>query len=235
MNKLLVSVAIFAASVVAVNAQESSFKPDAGSVGFEIAFSPLDGAAGFQQGFSFDENVAGQLKLYYYVSDNFAIRLGLGYNAFSMKYDNGESGDDLRKRSSRYSTYAILPGIVYSFDGTSRFAPYVGAEFGIGSTSLKEVIEMGKIEGTFTNDPDEGNFLNTFAFNVFTGFNYFIAKNLFLGVEVGIGYESVSLKDYDEKVTGNPDWKAPEKDKSSSSMSFFGLKTQPMLRLGWFF
>ena len=232
MKNFVLSAVLFAASVVAVHAQES-YKPEIGSFGVELEVSPFLGVVGFQQGLQFDENIAGQIKGFYVLDQKIGVRLGLGFGRGSGKEDNGESGDDHSKQKISVTSFSILPGITYSFEGTERLAPYVGAEFAIGSCSTKEINTEGKIKETIKNEGDE--LFNTFGLNVFTGFNYYFAKNLYVGVEAGIGYDFVKLKHEKEKVKGMDGWKAPEKPKDSVTGSFFGFKVNPILRLGWTF
>ena len=231
MKKIVFTAALFAASVIAVNAQES-YKPEVGSFGVEVAISPLAGSVDFQQGLQYDNNIAGQAKVSYYLNDKIGIRLGLGFGTSSTKDDNGKSGDDLRRTSSSRSNFSILPAFTYSFEGTERLTPYVGAGFAFGSCSIESVSEVGKVKTTTTNS---GNRFNTFGFNVFTGFNYFFAKNLYVGVEVGIGFDSQKFKNQKVSVTGDPAWVAPAKPTNSSKNSSFGFIVNPILRLGWSF
>ena len=231
MKNLLLAAAFFAASVFAVHAQES-YKPEAGSFGVEVAFSPLSGMVDFQQGLQYDNNIAGQIKLSYSLNDKMGIRLGLGFGTSSLKTDNGKSGDDLRITENSRTNFSFLPGFTFSFEGTEKLAPYVGAELAFGSCSLKEISEVGKVKTTTTN---RGSLFNTFGFNVFTGFNYFFAENLYVGVEAGIGFDSQKFKNEEISVTGDPGWVKPEESTTSRSNSTFGFKVNPILRLGWSF
>ena len=231
MKNLFLSAALFAASVVAVNAQES-YKPEVGSFGVEVAISPLLGAVGLQQGLEFDNNIAGQFKVSYILNDKMAVRLGLGFGKSSSKEDNGEAGATLYREKRSQTSFSFLPGFTYSFDGTEKLTPYVGAELAIGTCSTKDVYEIGTVKRTYTNDG--GTLFNTFGFHLFTGFNYFFAQNLYVGVEAGIGFETQKFKIEDEVVTGDPSWSFT-KPTDKSSNSAFGFKASPILRLGWYF
>jgi len=232
MKNFVLSAVLFAASVVAVYAQES-YKPEIGSFGVEVAFSPLEGLVDLQQGLQYDNNIAGQFKAFYSLNDKVGIRLGLGFGTASSKTNNGKSGDDLYKTSNSRNSFSILPGLTYSFEGTARLTPYAGVELAIGRCSSESITEEGKVKTTITNYA--GTLFNTFGFNVFTGFNYFFAKNLYIGIEAGIGFDSQKFKNPETKVKGDPNWKEPEKSKRSSSNSTFGFKVNPDLRLGWSF
>jgi len=203
MKKYLVALMMFAVTT-AVSAQEESYKPEAGSFGVEVAVSPLWGGVDFQQGLEYDNNIAGQFRVSYSLNDKIGVRLGLGFGTSSTNTDNGESGDALRKTTNSRTNFSILPGFVYSFEGTTKLTPYVGAEFALGSCSTKNVTEAGKVKTTVTNSGN--NMFNTFGFNVFTGFDYFFAKNLYVGVEAGIGIDSQKFKNEEISVTGDPDW-----------------------------
>ena len=236
MKNIFLSLALCAALVITVNAQES-YKPEAGKFGVELAGSPLLGVITLQPGMQFANDFegffGGQFKVSYYLSDNIGVRIGLGYRTISSNVDNGESGSNLSKSSLSMATFSFLPEFIYLFEGTTKLAPYVGAGLDFGSTSSETITENGSIKETRKNWG--GVFLNTFGINVFTGFNYFIAENLFLGVEAGVGFASQTFKNSEITRTGDPNWTPPPKSKASSSNSTFGFNVHPMLRFGWFF
>jgi len=186
-----------------------------------------------QQGIDFSgDDIGGQFRVSYFLNDNMALRLGLGFGTASYKFDNGETGSNLEKGTESTTFFAILPEFVYSFHGTARLAPYVGAGIAFGSASNKSVDEDGDVKVTVKNT---GDMFNTFGFNVFTEFNYFIAENLYLGVEAGIGFSTMNFKHSEITVEGVPGWTAPEPSKHKESISTFGFKVNPILRLGWVF
>ena len=223
------------AVITAASAQEENYKPE-GSFGVEVAIMPLMGVVGFQQGLEYDNNSAGQLKVSYFLNDRMAVRLGLGFETASAKTDNGESGAALRKTENSRKNFSILPAFIYSFEGTARLAPYVGVEFAFGNCSAESISEVGTASGVIkTTTTNSGNMFNTFGISALTGFNYFFAKNLYIGVEAGVGFDSQKFKNEKVTRTGDPGWTAPAESKSSRENSTFGFKVNPILRLGWSF
>jgi hypothetical protein len=160
--------------------------------------------------------------------------VGLGFSRESESYDNKSPKN---KGSYSKTTFSIIPGIVYSFAGTAKLTPYAGAEFLIGSVGSSGVIENNygsnsSTETTATNIDQNSNRVgfNTFGIGVFTGFNYYFAKNLYIGAEVGFGYRSTSLKDGEVTVGSSA-----TKYEDESSSSAIGFHATPTLRLGWTF
>jgi len=233
MKKILLSAAMFAASVFAFNAQgqQESYKPEAGSVAIEVGISPLLGLVYPQAGIgNVDDQMGGQLKISYSVSDNIGIRLGLEFGTISSSYDNGLAGNNSITVNGSYFVFSISPGLTYSFAGTERLTPYVGAELQIGTISNSYEFVQGNNKVTLKNDNEENDMFTAFGGNVFTGFNYYFAKNLFVGAEVGLGLRYVSLKNREETINGNKNTL-----EDSVSAFGFGFYCNPAIRLGWAF
>ena len=234
MKKVLVAVMLIAA--VAVSAQD--FKPGAGKFGLEVQFNGLtnfgvinnvvEDITGFDLGVDGIISLqGGRLVGTYSITDAIGVRLGFGFNSGKVTNDNGDTGDDLFKTEQSSSEFSIAPGFVYSFAGTERLTPYVGAEIAFAMASDKFVRTVGT---NVTTTENGGVAFNKFGFNVFSGFNYYVAKNLYVGAECGLGLASTSHKN--TKVTAGGS--ATElKDKNSDFN--FGVNVVPALRLGWAF
>jgi len=223
MKKILVAVMLIAA--VAVNAQ--SFKPEAGKLGMELQVSGLTDVS-LQDGMP----GVGKLVLTYSFTDEIGFRLGFGFSSESTSDDNGLSAPATnRKTETSESSFMVSPGIVYSFAGTEKLTPYVGAEFGVGSTSYteEETVNSGSGDVKTKEENTKKNF-NAFGLGVFAGFNYYFAKNIYIGAECGLGFSSLSLKKW--KIT-SPTSTTESKDEISGSA--FGVSVNPALRLGWVF
>ena len=174
---LFFAVAMLTASFA--NAQETenneaasaSLKPEEGSFITEVAFCP------FTNNSTSLEN--GRLNAAYMLTDNLAVRAGLGFGFGKTKNDDAEA---------KSNTFSFAPGIVYSFDGTPKFSPYVGGEL-IVRTSKEKV-------GDETTSEKNG-----FGVQAFTGMNYYFSQNLYVGVEFGIGFSFDKDKKSDVKTT----------------------------------
>jgi outer membrane protein W len=228
MKKYLLVLAAFAvtATTVNVNGQESgSLKQKAKSYALEVGFSPfaLEGDNIYLQN--------GQVRAIYAVSDKLGIRLGLGFSAVSSSDDNGLTGDAWEQRSDKSTGFKVSPGLVYSLAGTSRLTPYVGVELNFGTTMNTATIEGRDFKQVVRND---GEVFNTIGLGVFSGFNYYLAKNLYAGAEIGIEFESKSLRNTVTETTTSGTTETSE-PKNKVSNTAFGTVFNPSIRLGWVF
>jgi len=242
---LLVMLTVVSASFMTVSAQES-FKPKAGSFSLEVGFSPLGLLEQDQQSSFYLPQ--GNLVGIYSISNSWGVRLGLGFASQSIKFDNGEDGDDNVNitRSRNQSVFSLAPGVTYSFKGTNKLSPYVGAEVMFATTSTKNnyrrVGGLGNdYEETETNvnnfdlvDDFYGVPFNSFGANLITGFNYYFAKNLYAGVEVGLGIQSMKTKKWKTEAINN-DIEETEEGKAKTTGSGALLYANPQIRLGWAF
>lgn len=170
----------------------------------------------------------GTLNFNYSLSDETTLRLGFGFNV------NKEAGTNAEERDfhTTNSALSIKPGIVHSFTGTDRLEPYIGAEllFGMGSKcEFNEVEVEDKVVETETKSRNP-----FFGANAFTGFNFYVAKDLYIGAEVGLGFTvapetHVVSKDEEGKVTDSKDNKAHQHETN------IGVNFNPAIRVGWKF
>jgi hypothetical protein len=228
MNKKVFLIGCIAlCSIYAVNAQD--YKPEAGKFSVEAGFAPFS-----ESPIVSDGNIMGILTL----SDHFGIRLGLGFGFASASVNNGETGTETASQKVSETIFSIKPGIVYSFAGTSQLTPYIGAEIGLSSISTKQVSEVGTVMGTTTNSEGaltEALPMTAFGVGVFTGFNFYFAKNLYLGAELSLGVMSAAYKNEktEYRGTGAPDSPAASKYKRGGLE--FEIGATPVIRLGWTF
>ncbi|MDR1730401.1 MAG: porin family protein [Prevotellaceae bacterium] len=235
MKKILVTIAVFGATM-AISAQETvvnveetvvmapeeSFKPEEGSFAVEVGFAPLQFNSVSLQG--------GQLKASYSLNEQLGVRLGVGFGINNEFSDNKE--EEWTKTTNTISEISVTPGVTYSFEGTNKLAPYIGAELLLATTSDKETVETKSGYKRVTKN--ENSPFNTFGLGIFTGFNYYFAKNLYLGVEVGIGAKFKNLKNESDEITENGTT-TTEENKSENGSFNFSAYANPALRLGWAF
>ena len=236
---LLVMLAIVSASFMNVSAQELEvLKPKAGSFSLEVGFSPL----------SLGDNGAsvhlpmGNLTGIYSISDKWGVRLALGFSSIKGKWDNGEEDEELFESNSYTQTvFSFAPGFTYSFKGTRRLAPYIGGEFQFATASNKFDEKSFDYEFTESNRERlyggsyEGIYpFNAYGVNLITGFNYYFAKNIYLGVEVGLGVQFMQNKKWKTEELDGLD-SDTEESKASSSVFAAALYANPQIRLGWAF
>ncbi len=107
----------------------------------------------------------------YFVTDNIALGIGLGYTSGTSKATS-VSNDD--------KSTTVMAGLMgrYYFTPSSKFSGFLGAEFDYMSSSYTSV-----------GFPDLK--VNGFGFGIAPGFNYFISKNFALEASYGaLNYSS---------------------------------------------
>ena len=225
MKKILVTLLVCAGMAgMTVSAQE--FKPQAGSFMLETGFSPFSTSG---------ENIhlqGGEIRAIYLPSDNLGIRLGVGFGSYTDKNDNGETGNSWEETIAKENMFSVSPGVFYMFEGTDRLAPYVGAEFIFASVSNNTTVERENYKLETENTGSD--VFNTLGFGIFTGFNYYFSKNIYVGAEIGIDIANTSYKN--AVVTTNQNGTISTTE-SKSDLSSLGLATtfNPSIRLGWAF
>lgn len=204
-KKFLVAAALIFATFTA-NAQEkseknntdvvaSNYKPQPKRLTLEVGFCP------FQTRSTSLEN--GRLNGSYSFNEKWAIRAGLGW---------GVNIDDKENQiETTTTTFSFAPGVTYSFKGTERMTPYIGGEMVFGGGKVEYKPERGnKTESSY----------GMYGLNAFTGMNYYFSKNIYVGVEFGIGIKSQTSEDTSE---------------NEETVTEFAPYAQPSVRLGWTF
>ena len=149
-----------------------------------------DGAVGNTQEFSdLKTNVSPMLKGRYFLSDNSAVRLQLGFISGSrtVKSENG-AGDATKSKVSR-NGFAVAVGYEKHFSGAERLSTYAGADILLGFASAKASFNDG--DDTYSGKQ------NAFGFGLraVTGFDYYFIPKVYLGAELGLGisYDSYGV------------------------------------------
>lgn len=226
MKKIFLAAALAALVLTSVNAQEK-YKPEAMTVSTELNYSPGGASDG---GFTLPEYGA---KVRLHLNENMVARLKLGLNTNTDKtttfVDNGTEETEVYERITN-TTFSIMPGFEYHFAKYERISPYVGGEIGLLASSNKRKSDSSVSDDrTVTTRPGIG-----FGVNVFTGVDVYLCKGLYLGFELGLGYESMNIKrGSTTTVTGS----STNEDKGTEANlnSSFGFHATPSLRVGWCF
>jgi opacity protein-like surface antigen len=223
MKKVLVIAVMTACMFSLVSAQEK-YKPVAGDFSLEVGFAP------FGSTIINDGALAG----FFHFSDNVALRVGLGFGfGTDFKDKTGETGDKLDTERKSNFGLSISPGIVYSFKGTPRLTPYIGAGLNVGFRSTTEKTENGSVTKKVNHVGGFDTF--TFGLGVGTGFNYYVAKNLYVGAEVDLGFDFISYPNEKTTYSGNGAPSNDAENKAKHRGMDIGINAYPLLRLGWTF
>lgn len=207
----------------------NEFKADQGKIMAEIGFSPISATID-------DVNlIGGQLRGVYVASDKIKIRLGLGFGIHKEEQERGV-GEDWSKETLGVSLVTINPGFSYSFSGTSKLEPYIGLEVGFGTSASKHeyeyMVQGEKTSESYTNYYDTG--INLFSVSGLTGFNYYFAKNIFIGTELGLAFVVNVHKDSYAEIKTEEMTNKKDLDKKAHTFDFYPTFV-PTLRLGWAF
>ena len=251
MKKMLLTVAIAMVSLYA-SAQESEnsdFKPTKGSFATELNFNPFQGNLKFN-------NVLNQVKGRYFLSPQLALRLGFNINLvdstlnFGTPYGSQASFNNDKRTSN---SFGLNFGIEKHFKGTKRLSPYIGVDAFWGTKGAKQ--ELSTNAGTTTvknawittqyiQSPNPPYYYNTItsitetAYNKFgvmavAGFDFYMAKNFFLGYEFNLGYSKTSYKT--PEVTSTGQGSTQNNFYTDISSSKFGTSLVNGIRVGYSF
>lgn len=175
------------------------------------------------------------LRARYFVADNIAVRLSVGMNNTTrtenfFEIDSNNTGD-----AGTYITKTALLnigiGAEYHFDGTEKLSPYVGLDINIGSGNTKTEGDNADgaswISTTYTESSEAKT--SAFGVNLLAGTDYYFVENFYAGLELGLGFNSYTIKE-GESIVNNSTTISEEEKRSS-----FGNNVVGTFRLGWRF
>jgi hypothetical protein len=247
MKKLFTTATLFLSAFSLMMAQDAApeFKPGKGANNLELNFVPLNGKP-IQMTY---------IRYRRFLSEKMAFRLGIGVSYSTSKADSVFASNltvDQTVTSGYKMTkmgWNIRPGIEKHFEGTNRLSPFIGAELDIAGQSSKEITPTG-LDATGTTDDvvvmteknkNKGGFLRIGA-NVVAGFDAYITKHLYLGTELGFGFQMLNYSDY-QKTTEypssygtvpTPDPGNPDASSQGKEMNI-GPNFNSAIRLGYIF
>ncbi len=153
-------------------------------------------------------NNAGLLRFRYFLKDDIAVRLGFSVTNKSETKNfyaptglpiSGLQGSLVNKNSG----ITINLGAEKHFKGSDRLSTYLGADLLIFSNNASEKRENTNIAGTsfqqgFSGDIKGKNSVGTagsgVGFRLVTGAEYYFVKNVYIGAELGFGFQSLKSK-----------------------------------------
>ena len=180
---------------------------------------------------------APSLRMRYFIMDDLAARVSLSINNASTKdyyYELPDNAGGEGTEINKTSLTMISLGAEKHFAGTEKLSPYVGADlvFGMGNTSAK----WDKFDGTGYNADFTAAAkapISMFGINLVAGTDYYFAENFYVGLELGLGFQSVTEKagEFEFTTAGTTTTSLSEPAKSSS----FGNNFIGNARIGWRF
>lgn len=179
------------------------------------------------------------LRFRYFVSDNLAVRVSLGManrstmkNSFENEMDNTGDAGTFETKSSLTN---IGVGAEYHFAGTDRLSPYGGLDINIASGKYTETGTHADNIGWVAADYSESfeGKSSGFGVNLVAGTDYYFAENFYTGLELGLGWNKVSVTgSTSTNTTGTITNTTKGNDQSWST---FGNNVVGTFRLGWRF
>lgn len=245
-KSLLVLTALFGMATIS-NAQEESFKPTEGMTSLEITFDPSAIFNASNTGSMFGLSSIGGLnqgiKYRNWMSDNVAYRgtFLLGVRSWNdPTVVQNSAGEDVDVKDT-YTEWAvqIRPGVEKHFSGTKRLSPYMGSELIIGYGANKYSSERldaddNVVTDVRKNDPATASwaYANGFTAGIgaIAGFDYYIAKDLYLGLEINYAFVFNS----NNKIITEIDGQDKVEVKQGSNW-YFNPSTGANFKLGWNF
>jgi hypothetical protein len=169
-------------------------------------------------------NALKQVKFRYMYTQNSALRLGIIVDTKKLVDDaeNVYGTNPYKNKDTRTSTLIGLNfGLEKHFPGTKRLSPYIGGELSLGYKWSKEEYETNGLKTTIkgawqqyqtvqnsngsytyqTSTGERGFF--SYGLNFVTGFDFYMAKHLFIGYELEFGLTNKKYSDIDISYSGS--------------------------------
>jgi len=159
----------FVAATAIAGAQD--VRKSQGDVAFLFAYNGL----GSSTVGAYNGGVGGQ----FYLADDMALRVGLGFGTTST-----ESGADGSKTTISGTAISISPGVRMNIASNSNVVGYVGGQVMFGMNSVGSEREGSNASTT--------NSASSLGVGLFFGAEWFPTKNISLGMEYGLGFMSGS-------------------------------------------
>lgn len=183
-------------------------KQTAGNITAEVSILK----SGINANVSSLNNVIEGAKLRYFFTDDLALRFGLNFSGETDKHtatQNADGTGEVGEGKATSSKIVILPGIEKHFGAWNKVSPYVGLDLSVGFYSAEEKRDQLTNNNSLGNSTFQNNLVTTFenftfagdragtsfGFNILTGVDFYVTGGLFLGVEMGIGFNTFTTKD----------------------------------------
>jgi hypothetical protein len=198
------SLFLFSAQAQVADEFNEGYKPVKGTITTEVGLQGGLNNATYNLNNSTNVSSAPILRFRYFLKDDLGLRLG--FSARNAKSDTSV-GDGLTLVTTvlKNSGLDINLGVEKHFKGSNRLSTYAGGDFLLGSlgASSEKTFANGDYVNLIGTDGtnDAGSYI---GLRLFTGADYYIAKKVYLGVELGLAIISAKDKEQSSKTkTGN--------------------------------
>ena len=153
----------------------------------------LEGNINYDAGISW---TAPSIRARYFVNDNIAARVQLGIGSSSDKtlvYENSDGTGGTGSYKDAESSIAIELGAEYHLMGTDKMSPYFMAGLSFGSQSRSGSSENSDGYDYFSGYSTEYKYSgSSFGLGIGAGMDYYLAENMYIGLELGWGWTRIS-------------------------------------------
>ncbi len=190
----------------------------------------------FENGVSWN---APNLRARYFVNDNIAGRLTLGLgtsNETTNFYENPSVGTGTGSVVDKSLSWSLGLGGEYHLSGTEKLSPYFSGGLMFGGISDKstgtDVLGGSYSKGDSFEDKTSSSM---FGVGVGAGFDYYVMKNIYLGLELGLSWMKDTNKGgtFSETIGGTTTTTETKSPGSTSAMNLGGGNLG--FRIGWRF
>ena len=222
------------AGLFSATTEAQVLKQESGDKNLEVNFTPLGGSPISIGGIKF--------RKFSSATSAFRLNVFLGSNSkkdITQQEDAPNYDAELTTKTSGMNI-SIRPGIEKHMAGTDRLSPYCGAEIAITLNTSKEVKE-GQNQATPTDitinkttTKGKDGYI-AFGLNLLAGVDYYIAKSLYMGAEIGFGFNMQNDSKIKVEYSGFPTATTNPNDAKQGSNFQFGPTFISAIRLGWLF
>jgi len=223
----------------------NNLKPNAKSFTTELNINPLKGQVNLN-------NSLNQIKFRYFTSPTVALRLGFNISRVdSVNNVNNPYGVNsfFNNDEKTSTTIGVNLGIEKHFLGTKRLSPYIGADLSITNKSAGETASNNQSTTTVTNGwyyvyynsgtnttitGTQQNAYTRYGLNLFTGFDFYIAKHFFFGYEFNYSISKTNWKEVSIIATPSTGTNTSNYSTKNSNLTF-GPSLINGIRLGYSF
>jgi opacity protein-like surface antigen len=182
------------------------------------------------------------LRLRYFVTDNIAARVQLGFLSSPFAetnrfYENpdGTGGEGIQEINR--SGWMAQVGGEYHLAGTQKLSPYfyLGVNFGAGGeTETWEEFDGASYDEDYLSYESTSS-QSRFGVDFGAGMEFYFVENVYIGLELGLGYSSHTYNDMESssEINFGGTINTSKGVTAGSKESYFG--TQAAFRLGWRF
>lgn len=210
--KKVLFIAIAVCFMSFANAQEViTYKPVKGDVTADFGFS------GGLNNASIDYS-SGVLKGRYFFEENMAYRVKL-----NLDVDNKNNKFDGKDNKTSSFDFGLGLGLEKHFEGTKHLSPYIGGDVNFNYMSQST-------ENTAAKTESKGPNTFTFGLNGVFGADYYFVRNVYLGVEGGLGFTFGSTGETETTSDGTT-----VKDKKTASTFNINPQAVGSIRIGFVF